>query len=535
MRIDQLAPTQARPLFESYGLTEAYFKKWEKEIHPLLCEVALDPAQIENLFKSVEKGAGRSALGRGADAVKGAADKISDVWFNKFGGMLQNSTPVQQFDQKFDQLKSSIAAKHPDLAAKLAKYGEFATEHPNWHKFLLAIAGSVAAAVGVAVAGGVGAGVLAVGTGTGVAVGILNIADRLLQGQKASTAIGRGATTGVVAGLAAGAAAKIGDMIKAGIKADAIGQLDGIKITNHTMTFNGQPFSAVTQEPLTSQLSNAFSTLDPSNAESVSNFAKLMTQASNPEYLAHLDKARGVASAIKAAAKSSMNIVSQLQKVAPEVVGGVASAATAQKPTESKKYRGTRLTESQLNELFGITGNKVDASALMKSWKKAGSPTDSEEVGKILSDGGVDPTVISTSFKEIGVAAPTSTGTSASSDSKIEPTMDAPTTAPTNTTNKEPTMAEPTTAPTTAPAGDQQAGNVDVSGLSKLLPSVGKNPTPFKAAVAAIKANKPLTPVMKSALGNAFLDMVYMEPGPLGQVSNILKKVSAPAQEAPAT
>jgi hypothetical protein len=95
-------------------------------------------------------------------------------------------------------------------------------------------------------------------------------------------------------------------------------------------------------------------------------------------------------------------------------------------------------------------------------------------------------------------------------------------------------MAEPTTAPTTAPAGDQQAGNVDVSGLSKLLPSVGKNPTPFKAAVAAIKANKPLTPVMKSALGNAFLDMVYMEPGPLGQVSNILKKVSAPAQEAPA-
>ena len=84
----------------------------------------------------------------------------------------------------------------------------------------------------------------------------------------------------------------------------------------------------------------------------------------------------------------------------------------------------------------------------------------------------------------------------------------------------EPTMDTPKDEP-------QQQGNVDVAGLQKLLPSVGKNPTPFKAAVAAIQANKPLTPVMKSALGNAFLDMVYMDAGPLGQVSTLLKKVSA--------
>lgn len=401
-KLDEIESSPKQSIFESIGQGDQYFRKWEKEIHPILCEVALAPDQIQQLFKSIESGAGRSALGKIGDTVKGAADKISDVWFNKFGGMLQSSTPVQAFDQKYDEIKSSIASKHPDLAAKLAKYGEFAKEHPNWHKFLLAIAGSVAAAVGVAVAGGVGAGALAVGTGTGVAVGILNIADRLLQGQKASTAIGRGATTGAIAGLAAGAAAKIGDMIKAGIKADAIGQLNGMKITKHTMSYNGQPFSAVTQEPLTSQLSTAWKALDPSNSQSVDTFSRLMSQASDPSYLANIEQARGVAGAVKTAAKSSMAVVGQLQQIGTAAAGGAASAVTNQQPapvTES-------LNRKQINELFGITGNKVDASKLQKAWEKAGSPSDSEQVAKILQDAGVDPAVISKTYTDMSLPAP---------------------------------------------------------------------------------------------------------------------------------
>ena len=68
--------------------------------------------------------------------------------------------------------------------------------------------------------------------------------------------------------------------------------------------------------------------------------------------------------------------------------------------------------------------------------------------------------------------------------------------------------------------------HVDVAGLAKLLPSVGKNPTPFKAACAAIKTNKPLTPVMKAAMGNAFMDLVYADKSDIGKISNLLKKVS---------
>ncbi len=422
-KLDAIENTPRRSIFESIGQGDKYFTTWEKEIHPILCEVALAPDQIKQLFTAIEKGAGRSTLGKAGDALKGAKDKISDVWFNKFGGMLQSSAPVAAFDQKWEDIKSKIAAKNPELAAKLAKYGEFAKNNPNLHKFLLAIAGSAAAALGVAVAGGIGAGALAVGTGTGIAVGILNIADRLLQGQKASTAIGRGATTGAIAGLAAGAAAKIGDMVKAGLRSDIIADLKGMKIMNHHMDYNGAIFNAVTKEPETSALKNAFDSLMPKigtggqvDPNAVNKFAELMAKVSSPEYQEMIGQTREVAKAAKEAAKSSIALVSQLQQVGTAAAGGVASAATNQQPPAPVKES---LNNRQLNELFGITGNKVDASKLQKDWKKAGSPTDSDEVAKILQDAGVDPAVISQAFSDMELPAPAGTTSALAGDNTV--------------------------------------------------------------------------------------------------------------------
>ena len=406
-KLDAIENSPNKSIFESIGNGDTYFSKWEREIHPVLCEVALSQDQIQQLFKSIETGAGRSALGRVGDTIGSAKDKISDIWFNKFGGMLQSSGPVQSFDQKWEEIKSSIAAKHPDLAAKLARYGEFAKNNPNLHKFLLAIAGSAAAALGVAVAGGVGAGALAVGTGTGVAVGIINIADRLLQGQKASTAIGRGATTGAIAGLAAGAVAKIGDMVKAGLQSDVIADLNGMRITRCTMDYNGEVFSAVTKEPETSALKNAFDALMPKfgtggqvDPNAVNKFAEMMAKVSSPEYQDAISQTREVAKAAKEAAKSSIAVIGQLQQVGTAAAGGVASASTNQQPPTSVKES---LNKTQLNELFGITGNKVDASTLEKAWSKAGSPTDSAEVAKVLASAGVGNDLITKTFKNMGI------------------------------------------------------------------------------------------------------------------------------------
>ncbi len=413
-KLDEIDSSDRKSIFESIGGGDSYFVTWEREIHPVLCEVALDPTQIQQLFKDIEKSAGRSGLGKAADAVKGAADKVGDVWFNKFGGMLQNSAPVKAFDQKWEDLKSSIAVKHPDLAAKLAKYGEFAKAHPNLHKFLLAIGGSVAAAVGVAAAGGVTAGALAVGTGTGVAVGILNIADRLLQGQKLSTSVGRGATTGAIAGLAAGAAAKIGELVRTGIKQDAIAQLDGMRVTKHSMNYNGQPFYAVTKEPETSALTKAFRSMSAENPESVQRFADLMAKVSGPNYQQQISQTKEIATAIKAAATSSMGVVKDLMNIGTAAAGGAASAATNQQPKES-------LSESQIQELFGFTGNKFDAAKLEKMWAKAGSPTDSEEIAKILTNAGVHSQLVAKIYQDMGVEIPTwiTTTSSASSTTSV--------------------------------------------------------------------------------------------------------------------
>jgi hypothetical protein len=228
--------------------------------------------------------------------------------------------------------------------------------------------------------------------------------------------------------------------------------------------------------------------------------------------------------------------------------------------TESLVYAGTALSESQINKLIFIAsrlqlnegpwdsvkqaaGNAVDwaktkghnlttkitADKLKSAWKDAGSPTDSAAVTQALVGAGADESVITQALQGMGVDTTANPATDAG-DGRVEPTMDAPasaTGAQAQDDKQEPTMADPTQDAQQGADQAQQQGNVDVAGLSKLLPSVGNNPTPFKAAVAAIKANKPLSPVMKAALGNAFIDMIALDPGQTGQAANILKKVSA--------
>ena len=375
-------------------------------------------------------------LGKAGDAVGAAKDKISDVWFNKFGGMLQSSAPVQAFDQKFEEIKASIAAKNPQLAAKLAKYGEFAKSNPNLHKFLLAIAGSAAAALGVAVAGGVGASALAIGTGTGIAVGIVNIADRLLQGQKASTAIGRGATAGAIAGLTAAGISKAKDMLDTLGAVKTIKRVASLDINGTTVMLNPEDaakYSASVQASMKATgdllkggadaMSNLGSVMDANSAKQASVLADILSRAADPEYQKAVAAAANQVikpGAIGAAANAVSSALSVLSPVLSAMTGQ-AVAGAKEKPAAPVKES---LNRHQLNELFGITGNKVDASKLQKAWEKAGSPMDSKAVAKILQSAGVDPAVISKAFTDMSLPEPAG---------KIEPTLNDPATGSVNT------------------------------------------------------------------------------------------------------
>lgn len=420
-KLNEIESSDQRSIFESIGQGDSYFTKWEREIHPVLCEVAMAPDQIQQLFKSIEQGAGRSTFGKGLDAVKGAKDKISDVWFNKFGGMLQSSGPVQAFDQKWEDIKSKIASKNPDLAAKLAKYGEFAKNNPKLHKFLLAIAGSVAAALGVAVAGGVGAGALAVGTGTGIAVGIVNIADRLLQGQKASTAIGRGATAGAVAGITAGALSKIGSWA-AGLREKSIPIGDtGLEQISYRATKSisaggtqwdqmTQGFDVTVDKDTASAIRAAVNGIKNGDSSAFDQLKDLGRMVHSAEYKAQMKDIAGAAKDLAFNNDSLLQWIKGLTQAASAVGGaaaGQAAAGAGEKPT------GAPVAESQLNELFGITGNKVDASKLEKAWKKAGSPTDSNDVAKVLAGAGVDSSLIAKTYQDMGIEAPAGSPTTA--------------------------------------------------------------------------------------------------------------------------
>jgi hypothetical protein len=450
---DVIENTSRRSIFESIGQGDAYFTQWEKEIHPILCEVALTPDQIQQLFTTIEKGSDRTLLGKAKDA----PGKISDAWFNKFGGMLQSSTPVKAFDQKFEEIKSSIAEKNPKLAASLAKYGEFAKNNPKLHKFLLGIAGSVAAALGVAVAGGIGASVLAIGTGTAIAVGIVNIADRLLQGQKASTAIGRGATAGIVAGISAAAMAGIGKWA-AGLREKAIPIGDtgleqiSYKATRKLSSFGMsseemvQGFNVTVDKDAASAIRSAVNAMQNGDSSAFSQLQDVARLIHSADYKAQMKDIAGAAKDLAFNNDSLLQWIKGLTQAATTVGGaaaGQAAGAAGEKaatpaPKEGFTATGKKLSEGQIYMIFNrvcthqqldegpmdfIKGaaakgmdklktvgknltTKFTADKLNSAWKKAGSPMDSEEVAAILKQAGVGDDVVGKVYTDLKLPTP---------------------------------------------------------------------------------------------------------------------------------
>lgn len=132
---------------------------------------------------------------------------VSDA-YDKLLARSQKSEAVQNFDVKVDKLIDGIGNKNPQLKDKVVKYAEWAKKHPIKQSFILAALVAVAAAI--------------TGPGGGAAAGfILRAANELIKGEKASTAIGKGAKgalAGAAAGIAAGAIFKplanmLGDLI----------------------------------------------------------------------------------------------------------------------------------------------------------------------------------------------------------------------------------------------------------------------------------------------------------------------------------
>ena len=409
-------------LFESLGLRDPYFETWEKEIHPGLIRLAmlnegitLTPAQIDQLFTAAQKEGGRTFLGGAVDAIKGATGKISDAWFNKFGGMLQNSKPVQAFDAKYQDLVSKIAAKHPDIAAKVKSYQEWSKQNPNLQKFLLAIVGSIAASLGIAAAGGVGAGALAVGAGAGIATGIVNIADRLLQGQKASTAIGRGATTGAIAGIAAGSLRALQDSLAA--VGTRVAQTNTIITGNPPVKIYLTPEDAAAydriMEPARKIASQSVDEIMKGTGAEAADTAwkesaKFLASKANTAYQNAAMAAAGTVpepTAVQAAAGAASDLINQFNGAVSAIAGMKAGSAGEKAKATTATPAAESLRPRQVRMIVEF-GDKISTKDIKKKWQEMGEPDDSEDLAAVLSASGLNRDQVNTAFTSIGVEPP---------------------------------------------------------------------------------------------------------------------------------
>jgi hypothetical protein len=449
-------------LLESFGLPkDDYNIRWMTEVHPLLMEVALAPDQVKQLLKSIETTAGemgqnRTMAGKAVDTAGEISKKVKDLWFNKLGSALQQSGPVKAFDAKYEEIKSKIAAENPKLAEAFGKYKQFADNNPKLQKFLLMVATSAAAALGLAVVGGAAAGIAATGLGVGAATAIVQIADRLLKGEKASTAIGRGGTAGIVAGLTAAGVKAAGDLITAG--------MDALKGQGNEIVFQDNIFK-VTPEDM-ERVKDAFDNYQSVAGDAIGNPAELVNvidspeakayfdlmkelaqkAATDPEYQqAAFDAAVGIASknlSIDQMVVNAQEVLKAVTPVAAAAAGQAAGGAGEKEKKESYYVQRRPLSEGQVYLLLkrvsqqeqltegpmdmlkkgagavagavgkGLSGvgkqitNKNTYEKLWASWKLEGSPTDSEELAKFLKGQGVSDEVVAKVYGDMKIPAP---------------------------------------------------------------------------------------------------------------------------------
>jgi hypothetical protein len=201
MRIQQISNTNNQYLYE--GLDHNARKTmalWENAGLQLK-EAALTADQIQSLFKEIETqataaGGNRTALGMGKDAI----DAVNKAW-EDLKTKIQDSGPVKNVDSMYDNAVAKIEAGlgGPDNAVNqvIQKYRKFAKEHPIAQGLIYS---ALIAAAGISGAGLGGAAVL----------GLLKMTDKLLQGEKFSSAAYSGAKTGAMAY----GASKVGDYVK---------------------------------------------------------------------------------------------------------------------------------------------------------------------------------------------------------------------------------------------------------------------------------------------------------------------------------
>jgi hypothetical protein len=211
---------------------------WKRILRPIV-EAQLTPDQINTLFQQAQQvatasGGNRTGIGKGVDYVAAKAE----AW-EKIKTALQNTGPISGFEAQYDKLAAKLKEKtggDQGIMKYIQMYRDFATKNPKFQKFVYGVA---IAGVGILALGGS----VAAMSGGPVILGLLKMTDRLLQGDKLTSAIWQGVKTGALAAVGVGVGKGIRNMLGFGAPTGVPGpgkQAAGFgasKIVNHPDDF----------------------------------------------------------------------------------------------------------------------------------------------------------------------------------------------------------------------------------------------------------------------------------------------------------
>lgn len=377
------------------------------KISRMLIEANMTDGQIEKLFSNAEKLSKennfKTAFGKGISLPYDSLVKVNSI-LGKFGSRLQNSTPVKNFDSKFEQLKEELKAKLSTSPAgqkalsMIETLGNAAREHPIWQG---AIIGLLTALSG-----------LTLGPGSiPIMASLLKGATELIKGEKFSSAAGKGVYAGALGYLGAAVAYGLSSWFE-GLRLHSIAPVGPSDLGFEKISFDGKSVSnstgmswtkwfklsdAIVDQPTKSLINDTILRIGNGDLSAYDELLKVAKEISSPDYLAQLKSQLSNATAEKISNDGFLNSIKNIGKYVGAAAGGT-TAGTVSSTTE-----GFNLAHPIMEGLWSDLTLQFGAGKLMKAWTALGKPTDSVEIAKMLADMGMPAEDIRYLFLRTGI------------------------------------------------------------------------------------------------------------------------------------
>jgi hypothetical protein len=369
------------------------YSVWQKAGR-MLAEAQLTADQINQIFANVEQGAtaaggNRTMLGKGKDA----ASAVNAAW-EDLKTKVQNSGPIKNVDSMYDQAAEKLkqaTGGDQGVMKYVQMYRDFAKKHP--------VAQSLIYSALIAAAGISGAGL-----GGAAALGLFKMVDKLLQGEKFSSAAYSGAKTGAMAY----AAGQVGQAVKGapqGGDAGASAAQAGVAAVRQQAS--NEAFKAVQQA-----ISNGTTGQGDLASVAQSVLEKYSTLQGGP---LSVQTAETLAQKIAMQAMvRGESVLSKAPALNESQIKTVFKLIAVRESKKQLKEAGWDQIKQKASTIGHNLTTKVTADKLASAWKKAGSPTDSDELAKFLAGQGVDTTVAQSAIQTVSGTQPQDAATAAS-------------------------------------------------------------------------------------------------------------------------